>query len=143
MKKILFFLNLFVVFFLLVSCQKDPQFVVSEVNGKLGMVSIKGENVIPYQFDYIGDLKENLFCVMLGDKWGFIDKNGKYIINPQFDGASFFKNGIALVAIDNLVKFITPNGAYIANAIIQEDIKIKFLEIYLFYARNEIIGIFQ
>ena len=61
MKKVFYVLSLCACVLSLDSCKKltsEPQLFPSEINGKLGMVNLKGENVIPYQFDglYMFDL---------------------------------------------------------------------------------------
>ena len=64
-------------------------------DNKWGFVDKGGNIVIEPQFVSVGDFKEGLASVQVGDKWGFIDYTGKIVIKTQFDDATKFSDGLA------------------------------------------------
>lgn len=73
-----------------------------EVNGKWGYIDIKGNVVIPAQFDDCWMFTENgLARVLINGKYGYINKEGKIVISAKFsDAKDFSTNGLAAVNVD-------------------------------------------
>jgi len=49
------------------------------VNGKIGFINLKGENVIVPQFKEAQDFQRGLATVKLKDRWGFINRSGDLV----------------------------------------------------------------
>jgi hypothetical protein len=63
-------------------------------NGKMGYINKKGEEVIPFIFEYAGDFSDGLACVSKGGrKYGYINVAGELVIPYKYSYANDFKNG--------------------------------------------------
>ena len=56
------------------------------LNGKAGLMDLKGEWVIPPEFDKIGVFSEGLIAAEKGDKIGYINLQGTWIIELNIEG---------------------------------------------------------
>lgn len=102
---------------IVVPAQFDKAWVFSEQlgaavkDGKLGFINNKGETVIPFQFGYRNQWKDqvdflfkNGYCTVLEPvtgKHGLIDKNGKWVVLPQYDYINNPRKGFRLVKLNN------------------------------------------
>ncbi|MDQ3818216.1 MAG: WG repeat-containing protein [Acidobacteriota bacterium] len=68
-------------------------------NKKWGFIDVKGQTVIPLQFDYARDFSEGLAAAGAGDKWGYIDETGRWAIEPKYESALPFSEGLAQVRV--------------------------------------------
>ena len=73
---------------------------VKGLYGKWGFVNERGEEVIPFIYNDVGDFSEGVARVKLNKKWGFIDKEGKRIIPCKYDDAGDFSEGLARICDD-------------------------------------------
>ncbi|MGJ5819543.1 WG repeat-containing protein [Paludibaculum fermentans] len=64
---------------------------------KEGFVDLRGQPVIPEQFDHVEDFSDGLAAVRVGKLWGYIDKTGAFAVTPQFLDAKPFSEGRARV----------------------------------------------
>ena len=80
------------------------------LNGKMGFIDKKGNEVIPLKYDYASCFSEGLARVSLNNKSGFIDRIGNEIIPLKYDKAGDFTEGLALVKIGNKQGFIDKTG---------------------------------
>ena len=56
---------------------------------------------------------DNLYRIMVGDKYGFMDANGKIVIEPQFDAANeSFSEGVCFVEVGDRKGMIERNGVF-------------------------------
>lgn len=65
--------------------------------GQCGYINMKGEEIIPCQFQDAKRFKEGLAAVQIKYKWGFINTNGDIVIPAIYDTVLSFKGGVALV----------------------------------------------
>ena len=76
----------------------------ASLNGKEGRINIKGEIVIPFEYDTCGDFCEGLAPVEKDGLYGFIDKNNKLVIpykyKDVYDLEEAFVDGLAGVKSD-------------------------------------------
>lgn len=87
-------------------------------HAKYALANIKGEFLTPFAYDWIGELKEELFhcnkggslkdwgCYPQGGKWGYIDINGKEVIPCLYDNRAAFKDGVAQVTKNGVTSLI-------------------------------------
>jgi hypothetical protein len=61
---------------------------------KWGYIDMKGNQVIPFQYDSCDSFKGDYAKVQIDGKWGIIDKTGKTIIKPQYKNIIPGDNGI-------------------------------------------------
>jgi|SRR5215831_228350 len=69
--------------------------VFSEGPGEF--INLKGEQVIPLQFDLAREFSEGLAPVEINGKFGFIDNTGVFKIPAQLEDAFWFCDGLAAV----------------------------------------------
>ena len=67
---------------------------------KYGIINSKGEVVLDFKYDYIGDLGDGIRCAGLNDKYGYINNNGDVVIPFSYDTVESFSNGIAVVGVN-------------------------------------------
>lgn len=98
----------------------EPLFIATN-KGKLGLINIKNEPVVPMIYDDILNygFRDGLLLVQKNGKYGYIDKTGKVVIDTIYDDANSFEQGVAIIqkdnqyaVIDNAGKFIVPFGKY-------------------------------
>lgn len=75
-------------------------------NLKHVFVNVKGEFVIPPEFDDAGDFSEGSVWVKVEEKYGYIDKTGKITIKPQFNNVGDFSEGMARVNVGKSVPWV-------------------------------------
>lgn len=57
---------------------------------------------------------DNLYRIMVGDKYGFMDAGGKIVIEPQFDDANeLFSEGVCFVKTENRKGLIDKTGVFV------------------------------
>lgn len=76
-------------------------------NNKIGLANLRGEKVIPAQYDYAEPFFDGMAAINVGGHiegsgcceqwtggvWGFINKKGKVVIKPIFLEAYYFEHG--------------------------------------------------
>ncbi|MBK6379064.1 MAG: WG repeat-containing protein [Chitinophagaceae bacterium] len=70
-----------------------------------GAVDVNGSIVIPFEYDYLGVLKEGLVNFQKENKMGFLDKNNKVIIPAMYYNFSVFSDGLAAVKVSETGKY--------------------------------------
>lgn len=81
------------------------------LNGKTGLIDLKGIQIIPCEFD--NDLlyfENNLALIKKDGKFGYIDVNADIIIPIIYDEAEDFSNGKAKVKRDDTWLLIDKTG---------------------------------
>jgi len=103
---------------------KDSDLIITEQNGKYGIVNKKGEVIIPFKYDFISSIGEGLIAVKL-KKWGFIDKTDEVVIPFRYDDMiSPFRKGVVPVKLNGKWGFIDKTD--------REVIPIKYDKVYTF-----------
>lgn len=84
----------------------------AEVNGKMGLINLKGELLTPIKYDEISNMFYDGFAVVkLDGKHGIIDKFGKEVIPPvKYDMVVVFSSGLFRVLSANGYGIINENG---------------------------------
>lgn len=83
-------------------CFKSNEAAV-KLNGKWGFIDIKGDWIIPPQYD---DASDNgvYNAVKVGNKWGYIDSENNWLLQPQLEGELY--NNTLYYFIENDEKYI-------------------------------------
>lgn len=100
-----------------------PATIIIDGKPKMTMLNLKGEIVIPPEFDSIRPFSEGLALVTTHSKYrgrpkrscGFINKEGRVVIELKFDDACSFSEGLAVVndTRTNKFGFIDRKGDYV------------------------------
>ena len=69
------------------------------MGGKYGYADLRGQVVIPPEFDSSCGFQEGLAPTRLKDKWGYIDRTGQWVIQPLLDSWQHFSEGVARARI--------------------------------------------
>jgi WG containing repeat len=86
---------------------------------KWGFIDEQGQQVIPFQYDYVSDFHQNSATVYKNNKWGLIDDNNHLLLATKFETMNFLPNSDQnlyqitrtaqkMGAIDTLGKLIVP-----------------------------------
>lgn len=73
-------------------CSKDDLY--------FGFIDKFGNQIIPLEYDDVGNFNEGLAWFCKDGKVGYIDKLNSVVINPQYADASDFCDGLAIVELD-------------------------------------------
>ncbi|RYD48288.1 MAG: WG repeat-containing protein, partial [Verrucomicrobiaceae bacterium] len=68
-------------------------------DGRWGFIDRKGQVVIPFEYDLVGEFSEGLAGVRKDGKCGFVDTAGKLAVPMEWDGVVKFRNGVAEVTL--------------------------------------------
>jgi hypothetical protein len=92
--------------------QKQDNYLIVQRDKFYGIISYKGEEIIPLKFENIGymNAEKSLIPAQLNSKWGYISLSGETVIPFQFDDAETFSNNYAGVKKGKLWGFIDQNG---------------------------------
>ncbi len=73
-------------------------------NGKWGYINQFGNPIIPCEYDFLGELKENLICAIISDslgrRMGFINLQNQWVVPPTYEVLGeaykhqYFQNGV-------------------------------------------------
>jgi hypothetical protein len=77
-----------------------------------GFINEKLDVVIPAEYDYVGDFKDELVLVRINEKYGFINTDNTLVIPMKYEAASGFSNGLAPVKTDGKWGFINKSGEF-------------------------------
>lgn len=101
---------------------------ISNAYFKFAMIDNKGNIVVPFKYDEIGEYKEGLCRVYLDGFFGFIDHNYDLVIAHKFEETKNFSEGRAFVAAMNPKRLLD-------WALIDTDGRL--IEDYIFNAAND------
>ena len=79
-------------------------------NGKTGLVSSDGQEILPCEYNVIGSFFEGFASIKKDGKWGFINTLGKIVVPCIYDEVNNFKNGFAVVRLNQKCGFVNPSG---------------------------------
>lgn len=82
----------------------------ASLNGKIGIIDIKGNTIIPFEYEEIGAFNEGLARVKKNGFYGFVNKKGEIVIPCIYDGAYGFSEGLTGVYKDGKSGFINHEG---------------------------------
>lgn len=100
---------------------------LEKAGSKYGLINYEtGETVIPFKYDKLGKISENILYAKLDDKYGYIDLNNQTVIPFKFENAENFSEGLARVGVHkgyynsmfgplpyNLYGFIDKTGKFV------------------------------
>jgi predicted DNA-binding WGR domain protein len=106
------------------------------IGGKWGFIDDKGDTILDFSYNRVGDFSEGMARVkeggeyvfqnveyswqdpytFTGGKWGFIDRNGKISIKPKYEDARSFSNGLAAVKINGKWGYINKKGKLVIKS---------------------------
>lgn len=100
---------------------------LAKAGQKYGLINYEtGETIIPFKYDKLGEVSENLLYAKLDDKYGYIDLNNQIVIPFKFEEAENFSEGLARVGVHkgyynsiigalsyNLYGFIDKTGQFV------------------------------
>ena len=91
-----------------------PGVFAAQLNGKVGLLDLKGEWVLPAVYDGLHEGREGLIGLEKDGKVGFVDATGKTVLDFRFEGMSgwdgqsyyTFSEGLATVLLTKLPPFL-------------------------------------
>jgi hypothetical protein len=81
-----------------------------QLQGKHGVVDIKNQRVLPFNYVDIGGTNGPLFPVKKKTKWGFVDRAGNTVGDAKYDLAWDYVGGVARVKIGDAFGAIDSTG---------------------------------
>lgn len=91
--------------------------VGKEKEGRLlyGMIRKNGTELIPCEYEWIGDISDSMMVVQQNGLWGYCNDQGKLVISCRFEQAENFYGGQAEVTSGDTY-FINKKGEYLKKA---------------------------
>jgi len=83
---------------------------VRNIHNKYGYIDKTGQEIIPCEYDYLGNFSEELAVMRKDERKGFINRSGEETILYGYDGIRDFSNGLAKVSRKNRYGFINKTG---------------------------------
>lgn len=107
--------------------QSEKYLKLMKAGKKYGLINYEtGETVIPFEYDRLGDISEDVLYAELNGKYGYIDLNNHVVIPFNFEDAENFSEGLARVGVHkgyynsiigslpyNLYGFINKKGEFV------------------------------
>lgn len=75
--------------------------LTASANGKYGAIDCDGNEVIPFIYNYLGEVGEGRILYYENKMWGYLDYSGNVVIPAQYIQAIDFESGIARVKTKN------------------------------------------
>lgn len=89
-----------------------------EKRGKWGYTNLRGDEVIPYQFERAKPFLHSSACVKLNGKYGLIDERGKFLVEPSYDSLASKANAVVYAA-DGLYGIMDTLGQLVTEPLYQ------------------------
>ena len=67
------------------------------LNGKHGFINEKGETIIPFEYDWAGNVNEGFVNVKKDNLWGHLNKEGKVTTPFEYEKTGDFNKGVSNV----------------------------------------------
>jgi hypothetical protein len=80
------------------------------LDDKWGLINFEGNVVVPFIFDDMRGIQDDLIWVMINNKIGFIDMEGNETVPIIYDSLSNFYDGAALFSRDGVSGFVDAFG---------------------------------
>lgn len=96
--------------------------VIKTKGGKRGLIDIKGNLLVPFEYDVIYSFKDGLASFQQNNKYGFLNEQGKVVVPAKYDHAFGFENGLAVVKLNEKKGLIDKTG--------KEILPTNYVEIY-------------
>lgn len=71
------------------------------------MVSFTGEELLPFQYDYLYSDGGELLLFAQEEKYGLLDLDGTVVVEPEYDGLGALEEGTALTVSEGKFGFLT------------------------------------
>ena len=78
-----------------------------EKEGRWGLVSLTGEELLPFQYDYLYSDGGELLLFAQEEKYGLLDLDGTVVVEPEYDGLGALEEGTALTVSEGKFGFLT------------------------------------
>jgi TonB family protein len=90
-----------------------------EKKGKWGYTNLRGDVVIPYQFEEAKSFRNSAACVKLKGKYGLINQQGKFLVQPTYD-LLVSKGDAVVYSEDELFGLLDTLGSRVAEPVYQK-----------------------
>lgn len=85
---------------------------------KFGVFDEKGNMIVDFIYDKIGNYCDGIASFKLNGKWGFIDRRGNIVIEPIYDWVYNFSEGYARVVKNNYFGLIRKDGKVVVDCVL-------------------------
>ncbi|WP_027001626.1 WG repeat-containing protein [Hugenholtzia roseola] len=94
--------------------------------GKWGIIDVKNQIIVPFNFSKIDDFTESFTIVWQGNKIGVVSQKGEFLFQPQnfqtnVEAATFTKSGLIQVVIEKIEDKISKQILYKKNGYITKE----------------------
>lgn len=85
---------------------------IEKGENKAGMIDTNGKEIIPCEYQELGELSDSMIAAKKNGKWGYYNLKGQLVISCRFDEAESFYDGEALVTSGDSY-YINKKGVFI------------------------------
>lgn len=99
----------------------NPSYFKAFSGGKAGVVDYRGNVIVPLEYDYVGNMEEDMIIVGRSGKYGCYDSKGIMLFQPEFDMMKEFSDGKSHVQNNGLYGFVDNKGNVLRNSAEEEE----------------------
>lgn len=88
----------------------NPNYFRASLDGKYGVIDSEGNVVVPFEYSYVGNMKEDIIVVRDGDVYGCYNKLGKLIVPLEYEEIREYVGGMARIRYKGRFGFIDNKG---------------------------------
>lgn len=81
------------------SWERNQGVIVAHLNGKDGLIDIRGHDIVPCIYEHISSLDGGMWKVRLNDKFGIMGNDGKIVIPCLYDDISKLSHSTKLIKV--------------------------------------------
>lgn len=98
----------------------NPRFFKASLNGGLGVIDVDGRVIVPCEYDFVGNMSEDIIVVRKDGKFGCFDKTGAMIVPLDYEEIREFVGGRARALYQGLFGFIDNRGNFLVRPFYDE-----------------------
>ena len=91
----------------------NPDYFRVAVDGKYGVVDAAGKVIVPLEYSFIGNMREDIIVACKDDLYGCFDKDGNQIVPMEYEEIREYADGMARIRSKGRFGFIDRKGEII------------------------------
>ena len=93
----------------------NPAYIKAEIDDMFGVIDAEGRVIVPLEYDFVGNMSEDIIVVSKDGLYGCFDKDGKLVIPLESEEIREYVGGMARVRQNRKFGFMDKNGQILVN----------------------------
>lgn len=99
----------------LLEALKNPAFIKAGIDDVYGVIDAEGRVIVPLEYDFVGNMSEDIIVVSKGGLYGCYDKEGKLVVPLESEEIREYVGGMARIRQNRKFGFIDKKGEILVN----------------------------